>query len=176
MKFLSAVLLSMIVISTPARAFLVPNNVGSIYVYGDFAAYGGMVGGTFSYQTIGGGYSQYSTLEQITVRIDVNQTGYVVSNGCNLWEYHCGRGDRVNTSFSIWGPEDEGYISVSRYVTTTGGAIAPEVQIYISLWPGFTAEFAPRVAAVPEASTWAMMLLGFAGVAFMAYRQKRALQ
>jgi hypothetical protein len=26
--------------------------------------------------------------------------------------------------------------------------------------------------AVPEASTWAMMILGFAGVGFMAYRRK----
>jgi len=29
-------------------------------------------------------------------------------------------------------------------------------------------------AAVPEPSTWAMMLLGFAGVGFLAYRQKRS--
>jgi hypothetical protein len=28
-------------------------------------------------------------------------------------------------------------------------------------------------AAVPEPSTWAMMLLGFAGVGFMAYRRSR---
>jgi hypothetical protein len=28
------------------------------------------------------------------------------------------------------------------------------------------------VSAVPEASTWAMMILGFAGVGFMAYRRK----
>jgi hypothetical protein len=28
------------------------------------------------------------------------------------------------------------------------------------------------VAAVPEPSTWAMMILGFAGIGFMAYRQK----
>ena len=28
------------------------------------------------------------------------------------------------------------------------------------------------VAAVPEPSTWAMMLLGFAGIGFMAYRRK----
>lgn len=28
------------------------------------------------------------------------------------------------------------------------------------------------VAAVPEPSTWAMMILGFAGVGFMAYRRK----
>jgi hypothetical protein len=30
----------------------------------------------------------------------------------------------------------------------------------------------PVVVGVPEASTWAMMLLGFAGVGFMAYRRK----
>ena len=28
-------------------------------------------------------------------------------------------------------------------------------------------------SAVPEPSTWAMMILGFAGIGFMAYRQKR---
>jgi hypothetical protein len=31
---------------------------------------------------------------------------------------------------------------------------------------------APVVAAVPEPSTWAMMILGFAGVGFMAYRRR----
>nr|WP_202975752.1 PEPxxWA-CTERM sorting domain-containing protein [Bradyrhizobium algeriense] len=30
----------------------------------------------------------------------------------------------------------------------------------------------PTVSAVPEPSTWAMMILGFAGVGFMAYRRK----
>ncbi len=30
-----------------------------------------------------------------------------------------------------------------------------------------------QVAAVPEPSTWAMMILGFCGVGFMAYRRKR---
>jgi hypothetical protein len=28
------------------------------------------------------------------------------------------------------------------------------------------------VSAVPEPSTWAMLLLGFAGIGFMAYRRK----
>ena len=28
------------------------------------------------------------------------------------------------------------------------------------------------IAAVPEPSTWAMMILGFAGMGFMAYRRK----
>jgi hypothetical protein len=30
-----------------------------------------------------------------------------------------------------------------------------------------------NVAAVPEPSTWAMMILGFAGVGFMAYRRQK---
>ena len=32
-----------------------------------------------------------------------------------------------------------------------------------------------EVAAVPEPSTWAMMILGFAGLGFMAYRRKSIL-
>jgi hypothetical protein len=32
--------------------------------------------------------------------------------------------------------------------------------------------FAPQVAPVPEPSTWAMLLLGFAGIGFMTYRRK----
>jgi len=30
----------------------------------------------------------------------------------------------------------------------------------------------PTVGGVPEPTTWAMMLLGFAGVGFMAYRRR----
>jgi hypothetical protein len=33
--------------------------------------------------------------------------------------------------------------------------------------------FSPGIAnAVPEPSTWAMMILGFAGIGFMVYRRK----
>jgi hypothetical protein len=35
----------------------------------------------------------------------------------------------------------------------------------------WTASF-PTITAVPEPSTWAMMLLGFAGIGFLAYRRK----
>jgi hypothetical protein len=54
-----------------------------------------------------------------------------------------------------------------------------------SFWPalissGSIPEFAPdnatftaSVAAVPEPSTWAMMILGFFGIGFMAYRRKQ---
>jgi hypothetical protein len=39
----------------------------------------------------------------------------------------------------------------------------------------FTGEMDPITAAVPEPSTWAMMILGFLGVGFMAYRKKSTL-
>jgi hypothetical protein len=32
--------------------------------------------------------------------------------------------------------------------------------------------FSPNIGAVPEPSTWAMMILGFFGVGFMAHRRK----
>ena len=37
---------------------------------------------------------------------------------------------------------------------------------------GVAMQLGPQVAAVPEPSTWAMMILGFAGVGFMAYRRR----
>jgi hypothetical protein len=36
-----------------------------------------------------------------------------------------------------------------------------------------TGTFSPQITAVPEPSTWAMMILGFAGVGLMAYRRSR---
>jgi hypothetical protein len=40
---------------------------------------------------------------------------------------------------------------------------------------GTIAVGSPVITAVPEPSTWAMMILGFAGIGFMAYRRKQAL-
>lgn len=31
----------------------------------------------------------------------------------------------------------------------------------------------PSVGSVPEPSTWAMMILGFAGIGFITYRQRK---
>ena len=37
----------------------------------------------------------------------------------------------------------------------------------------YDATFSTTIGAVPEPSTWAMMILGFAGVSFMAYRRRK---
>jgi PEP-CTERM motif len=63
------------------------------------------------------------------------------------------------TGFNLWG---NGGGSFTGYVETPNNLI---YQV-----DNGTATFS--VAAVPEPSTWAMMILGFAGVGFMAYRRK----
>jgi len=49
------------------------------------------------------------------------------------------------------------------------GFFGPDVDLTIS---GFGTFVIGRT--VPEASTWTMMLLGFAGLGFVGYRQRRA--
>ncbi|MGB8606808.1 MAG: PEPxxWA-CTERM sorting domain-containing protein [Bradyrhizobium sp.] len=59
--------------------------------------------------------------------------------------------------------------AITDNFTNPGGAPVPFVLDYVS------ANGAPSVlvvTAVPEPSTWALMILGFAGVGFMAYRRK----
>jgi hypothetical protein len=59
--------------------------------------------------------------------------------------------------------------AITDNFTNPGGAPVQFVLDYVS------ANGAPSVlvlTAVPEASTWAMMILGFFGVGFMAYRRK----
>jgi PEP-CTERM motif len=60
------------------------------------------------------------------------------------------------------------------------GAFADPFDIVLNGLPaaqveGFTAalEFAPATTAVPEPSTWAMMLAGFAGLGLMGWRGSR---
>jgi hypothetical protein len=46
----------------------------------------------------------------------------------------------------------------------------------VSNWQGITGLVTPIAPAVPEPSTWAMMILGFAGVGFLAYRRRNNTQ
>lgn len=48
----------------------------------------------------------------------------------------------------------------------TGGTIIPADFSYTATWTGY------EVAAVPEPSTWAMMILGFCGLGVMTWRRK----
>jgi hypothetical protein len=60
--------------------------------------------------------------------------------------------------------------------TTASGFVFVELLGYgsntVELFDNVHASFDNGVGAVPEPSTWAMMILGFAGVGFMAYRRR----
>jgi hypothetical protein len=59
----------------------------------------------------------------------------------------------------------------AQYVNFTAAGEVIESVTFTSSSNAFeVANF--QVAAVPEASTWAMMILGFLGIGFMAYRRK----
>lgn len=93
---------------------------------------------------------------------------------------------------------DDTFSSTQPFVTSTGGVVftadnylftvysqqnGPAYDYYLeSNQDGYSGTlFAPGelitsgsiTAAVPEASTWAMMILGFCGLGFMAYRRKQ---
>jgi hypothetical protein len=65
---------------------------------------------------------------------------------------------------------------VSLQVEATGGGSA-SIDPTFSIDPAYTSNYSLTFSAgiangVPEPSTWAMMILGFAGVGFMTYRRK----
>ena len=75
---------------------------------------------------------------------------------------------------------DESYSGVyagdpyHNFTFTVKGTGADVLQFISAQDPGYTFldDVSLNVAAVPEPSTWAMMILGFAGVGFVAYRRR----
>jgi choice-of-anchor C domain-containing protein len=63
-------------------------------------------------------------------------------------------------SFNFLATDTNETITFSSNIVTNNTAYGPALDLV-------------SVSAVPEASTWAMMLLGFAGVGFLAYRRAR---
>jgi PEP-CTERM motif len=87
--------------------------------------------------------------------------------------------DSQGLVFSIGGPDAQPcafaagcYINIFSSPNASSGA--PQYTLYMSNFGANAVDFVltAEVAAVPEPSTWAMILLGFAGVGFMAYRRK----
>jgi hypothetical protein len=62
-----------------------------------------------------------------------------------------------------------------NYAHSTAGQYANigDTSAYVSDHGLTNVNYAFVVTAVPEPSTWAMMILGFAGIGFMAYRRSR---
>lgn len=95
----------------------------------------------------------------------------------------------VPINFVINGNNIEFAIPDSYFTTTLGGSVnagftdGQTIQLRLSQSLSYSVAGNPTdpndlgtftlEAAVPEPSTWAMMILGFCGIGFMAYRQKK---
>ena len=82
----------------------------------------------------------------------LNGLGPFTLNGVTVSDIH----------FVEWG---DGWYDGSKWTNPEGGTSK------LKIVADFT--FGTAAPPVPEASTWAMMLIGFAGVGFVAYRRKR---
>jgi hypothetical protein len=92
-----------------------------------------------------------------------NQTPTFVSGGPNA-EY--GGSAIVVSGNTVSGNEGNGTVEfIGTYSSLSW--TNPVFEDWYGFNPGFQS-----VAAVPEPATWAMMILGFCGVGFMAYRRK----
>jgi hypothetical protein len=108
----------------------------------------------FSLSSLDLGLSYYASLSPATATI----TGYFANGGTITEDVS------LNSStfkfFSL-----SGFIDLSSVTVTT----SPGYTGYAAL---DNVNFTEFTAAVPEPSTWAMMILGFAGIGFVTYRRK----
>ena len=56
--------------------------------------------------------------------------------------------------------------------TLSGLGLTPGIYVYTWGLGGDADSLTVQIGAVPEPSTWAMMILGFAGVGFIVYRRR----
>jgi hypothetical protein len=76
----------------------------------------------------------------------------------------------VVQNWRLWRPNLPDSYTGGQFETSPDGVswISPVSNGYLDA--SFSADFSP---AVPEPSTWAMLLIGFAGIGFMTYRRSR---
>ncbi len=98
-------------------------------------------------------------------------TGYVAQGGVNeavlldyrLWGFPCCEGETLTGTITISDTNREIYGGFSFLYEHNLISFYPEILVYLP----------PGISAVPEPSTWAMLLIGFAGIGFASYRKRR---
>jgi hypothetical protein len=98
---------------------------------------------------------------------------YFLADGSDNAAYNFRYGNATSTFDPVTGPFVAGTNTLHFIVNNTLNGIfgGPVPNNHAALFFEGTVSF-DTVSAVPEPSTWAMMLLGFAGIGFMAHRWK----
>jgi hypothetical protein len=128
--------------------------------YGSFSSGGIVAGNYFASHTVGLGSTAQSVGD-----LALGGGGYYVSPSLYMAAFSPDIPNSIYISFEITnGLTGYGSFSYSYENTFLGGG-----QVVYDLTP---LTLRVQVSGVPEPSTWAMMILGFAGVGFMAYRRR----
>ena len=108
-------------------------------------------------------FNQFTFSTPVALNLSQELIGQPVGGGCTFGTSTGSCGDSVSGDFNLFGignaPTGVWYFDLM----TAGG----DQMLVTSI------SSASISSAVPEPATWAMMLLGFAGVGFMAYRRKQ---
>ena len=173
---IGATAVSLAFVSVPAFAAIhIGDTLDLQFQYGDFDEESPRVyadSGNFTFT--GDGQSQPTLGGSVTTILNTSQVVFSNSWGCGGCFYPAGNWNGPvlfdisnGTAFSGWTVLSDTVGISSSYLT--GGAIGVNWQSVPT-----QGETVVGSAAAPEASTWAMMGLGFAGLAFAGYRSRRS--
>ena len=101
--------------------------------------------------------------------LDADDFTVTSSNGGSVHVANAPNGNFDWTAFTLNGAADLTWVKITADI---GDDFKQMKQFQISGLAKDGVEINPQVGGVPEPSTWAMMILGFAGVGFMAYRRR----
>ena len=164
--------------ASPASAAIVTNlGIDPSSSAGNFSNSpgGGVFEDQFTFQLIGG--PQFLTIGSVT-NVFPNPTDFITNFTAAVWTV--GADNIVNTAddVAVIGPVNAGACALPNCQFAAGAALLSPGSFYLELTGigGGTSGYGgnlstTQVGAVPEPSTWAMMILGFLGVGFMAYRR-----
>jgi hypothetical protein len=128
----------------------------------DLDTYGPVLPGTFTFNSATNGYAGGDNLLYVPAAVTPGNTtpGFVDFGGISF----SATGPTGSLLFNIGGNTQTGPVAyvLNESIQDPSGYCCQAGSTLINL----------SVSAVPEASTWAMMVLGFAGVGFVAYRRK----
>jgi hypothetical protein len=135
---------------------------------------------------LAGRYTPNYTTSTSSVDTSLSITGPLIPNGPTVVLYSLDQNGEISGYYS----SEFNVLTSTAYTLSmnadasifdTVGQASAMIDPMLSLDPSLAADyqliFSPGigngVSAVPEPSTWAMMILGFCGVGFMAYRRKQ---
>jgi hypothetical protein len=110
-----------------------------------------------------------------SISLNGGSVGIFGFDGDGIGTYPGSGTNPFDTSFGAYGGTDAFFTNIVGNVGTVNfiGGIAPGATGYFSLEEPVSISAPPSVVGTPEPATWAMMLLGFAGLGFAGYRASR---